>query len=236
MTIFALAYQAELRDQQTGKHLERTSIYVRLLADRLAGLPQYRGYLTPAYISGLEKSAPLHDIGKVGVPDSILLKPGKLTYEEMEQMKKHCEYGARILRRAEEKLGFRSFLSIAIQLAMHHHERWDGQGYPQGLAGERIPVSARIMALADVYDALSTTRPYKKAFSHQECLRIITEKRGTNFDPQVVDAFLECEATFERTSRELSDESRPVEGSPVRSTRALANPRKSRAISTAILP
>jgi HD-GYP domain-containing protein (c-di-GMP phosphodiesterase class II) len=205
VTIFALAYQAELRDQQTGKHLERTSIYVRLLAEQLAKLPEYRTYLTSAYIADLVKSAPLHDIGKVGVPDSILLKPGKLTHEEMEEMKKHCEYGTRILRWAEQKLKFQSFLTIAVQLTLHHHEKWNGEGYPQGLAGEKIPVSARIMAIADVYDAMSTKRVYKDAFPHEECLRLIKEQRGSHFDPQLVDVFLEKEADFKKTSKELVD-------------------------------
>ena len=205
VTIFALAYQAELRDRQTGKHLERTAIYVRALGEELAQLPAYRAYLSRAYISDLVKSAPLHDIGKVGIADSILLKPGTLTPEERQEIQRHREMGARVLRIAEKKLKFQSFLTIAIQLTLYHHEKWDGTGYPNGLAGEAIPLSGRIMALADNYDALRTTRPYKSAFSHEQSRGIIQENRGTHFDPALVDAFLRREADFRRISEELSD-------------------------------
>jgi HD-GYP domain-containing protein (c-di-GMP phosphodiesterase class II) len=205
VTIFALAYQAELRDRQTGKHLERTATYVRLLAEGLARLPLYRAYLTPSYIEDLVKSAPLHDIGKVGIPDAILLKPEKLTPVEMEEMKKHCTYGSRVLLIAEKKLKFQSFLTIAIQLALYHHERWDGSGYPHGLAGEAIPLSGRIMALADNYDALRTPRAYKEPFPHEQSCAIIREQSGTHFDPRLVDAFLGRHLEFERISRELAD-------------------------------
>jgi HD-GYP domain-containing protein (c-di-GMP phosphodiesterase class II) len=205
VTIFALAFQAELRDMQTGKHLERTAIYVRVLGEELAGLPQYRAYLTPTYLADLEKSAPLHDIGKVGVPDSILLKPGKLTTEERREIEKHCEYGARVLQIAEKKLQFQSFLNIAIQLILFHHEKWDGTGYPHGVKGDAIPLSGRIMAVADVYDALRTERPYKKAIPHQECRVMIEALRGTHFDPVLVDAFLGREGEFRRISEELAD-------------------------------
>jgi len=205
VTIFALAYQAELRDRQTGKHLERTAIYVRVLGEELARLPRYRAYLTPSYLSDLVKSAPLHDIGKVGIADSILLKPGKLTPEERGEINKHCEYGARVLRIAEEKLKFQSFLSIAIQLTLYHHEKWDGSGYPHGASGNAIPLSGRIMALADNYDALRTERPYKKSFSHEESRAIIVGLRGTHFDPLLVDAFLSQEGEFRRISEELAD-------------------------------
>jgi len=205
VTIFALAYQAELRDQQTGKHLERTALYVRILAEELARQARFRAYLSPAYIADLVKSAPLHDIGKVGIADSILLKPGKLTAEEMEQMKRHCEYGARVLQRAEEKLEFQSFLAIAIQLTLYHHEKWDGSGYPHGVAGEAIPLSGRIMALADNYDALRTSRVYKPSFSHEVCRAMIVEAGGKHFDPQLVEAFLSVEAEFLRISETLAD-------------------------------
>jgi len=205
VTIFALAYQAELRDRQTGKHLERTSIYVRCLGEELARLPAYRAYLSPAYLADLVKSAPLHDIGKVGITDSILLKPGKLTAEERKEIERHCELGARVLRIAEEKLKFQSFLSIAIQLTLYHHEKWDGTGYPNGLGGDAIPISGRIMALADNYDALRTERPYKKAFPHEQSRTIIEGLRGTHFDPALVDAFLRREQEFRRISEELAD-------------------------------
>ncbi|HET6452624.1 MAG TPA: HD domain-containing phosphohydrolase [Spirochaetia bacterium] len=205
VTIFALAYQAELRDRQTGKHLERTAIYVRALAEELALLPSYRSYLSPAYISDLVKSAPLHDIGKVGIADSILLKPARLTEEETAEMRKHCEYGARVLRIAEDKLKFQSFLAIAIQLTLYHHEKWDGTGYPHGLKADAIPISGRIMALADNYDALRTARPYKEAMSHEQTRAAIVERRGTHFDPTLVDAFLRREAEFRHISEELKD-------------------------------
>ena len=149
------------------------------------------------------KSAPLHDIGKVGIADSILLKPGKLTPEERAEINKHCEYGARVLQIAEKKLPFQSFLAIAIQLTLFHHEKWDGTGYPHGLSGDAIPLSGRIMALADNYDALRTERPYKKAFPHEETRSIIESLRGTHFDPVLVDAFVRREAEFRRVSEEL---------------------------------
>ena len=138
VTIFALAYQAEIRDRETEKHLERTCEYVRILAEGLSLLPKYRSYLTHDCIADIVKAAPLHDIGKVGIPDSILQKPGKLTAEEFEIIKKHCEYGANILRAAEKKLDFRSFLTIATKIIIAHHERWDGKGYPLGLKGEHF--------------------------------------------------------------------------------------------------
>ncbi len=205
VTIFALAYQAELRDRQTGKHLERTAIYVRALGEELAQLPAYRAYLSRAYIDDLVKSAPLHDIGKVGIADSILLKPGTLTPEERREIERHCEMGARVLRIAEEKLKFQSFLTIAIQLTMYHHEKWDGPGYPNGIEGDAIPISGRIMALADNSDALRTNRPYKSAFSHEQTRQMIAERRGTHFDPVLVDAFLRREAEFRRISEDLAD-------------------------------
>jgi HD-GYP domain-containing protein (c-di-GMP phosphodiesterase class II) len=205
VTIFALAYQAELRDRQTGKHLERTAIYVRMLGEELAKLPRYRTYLTPAYLADLVKSAPLHDIEKVGIADSILLKPAKLTPEERAEINKHCEFGARVLQIAEKKLPFQSFLTIAIQLTLFHHEKWDGTGYPHGLSGDAIPLSGRIMALADNYDALRTERPYKKAFPHEETRSIIEGLRGTHFDPALVDAFVRREPEFRRVSEELAD-------------------------------
>lgn len=205
VTIFALAYQAELRDRQTGKHLERTAIYVRALGEELAALAAYRAYLSRAYIDDLVKSAPLHDIGKVGITDSILLKPGTLSAEERREIERHCELGAGVLRIAAEKLKFQSFLTIAIQLTLYHHEKWDGTGYPHGLAGDAIPISGRIMALADNYDALRTRRPYKAPFSHEQTRQMIEARRGTHFDPALVDAFLRREAEFRRISEELAD-------------------------------
>lgn len=205
VTIFALAYQAELRDQETGRHLERTARYVRLLAEELSRLPKYQSYLSPEYIVDLEKSAPLHDIGKVAIPDSILRKPGKLTPEEFEIIKKHCEYGTRVLRIADEKLSFQSFLKIAIQMVASHHERWNGKGYPNGLRQEAIPLSGRIMALADVYDALRSERCYKKAIPHEKTLEILSRERGEQFDPDLVDVLLNIEKKFHEISSTLTD-------------------------------
>lgn len=206
VTIFALAYQAELRDIVTGKHLERTSMYVKILAEELSRDEKYRSYLTKDYINDLVKSAPLHDIGKVGVPDFILRKPGKLTVEEFEEIKKHSQLGHKIMTKVEERLTFQSFLKIAIQIILSHHERWNGTGYPAGLSGEDIPLSARIMALADVYDALRTQRPYKEIIFHEKCLEIIISERGRHFDPRIVDAFLSRETDFNFISRKFMDD------------------------------
>lgn len=205
MTIYALAYQAELRDLATGRHIERTRRFVRILAEELSRRPEFRGYLTAEYVDDLSKAAQLHDIGKVGVPDSILLKPGPLSEEEFDEVKKHSEYGAMILEKADARLSFQSFLKIAIHITRHHHERWDGRGYPAGLAGERIPLSARIMALADVYDALRSQRPYKRALDHTKCVEIIEQERSRQFDPRVVDAFLNREKEFKAISEEMVD-------------------------------
>jgi HD-GYP domain-containing protein (c-di-GMP phosphodiesterase class II) len=218
VTIFALAYQAELRDIVTGRHLERTSMYVKALAEELSRDDMYKSYLTKDYINDLVKSAPLHDIGKVGVPDYILRKPGKLTVEEFEEIKKHSKLGYKIITKVEEKLTFQSFLKIAIQIIMSHHEKWDGTGYPAGLAGEDIPLSARIMALADVYDALRTERPYKKIISHEKSREIIISERGRHFDPRIVDAFLSRETDFNFISKKFADDHTEPSLSDSRST------------------
>lgn len=203
VTLYALATLAETRDVETGRHLERTSQYVSIIANELKQLPQYKKYLTDNYIDDLVKSAPLHDIGKVGIRDSILLKPGGLTFDEFEQMKTHCEIGSETLRMASEKLDFRSFLTIAIQLSKFHHEKWDGQGYPDGLKEVEIPLSARIMALADVYDALRSTRPYKESMSHNKAKEIIISESGKHFDPEIVNAFIKNEMKFCEISRDV---------------------------------
>lgn len=198
-TITALASLAETRDNETGQHIVRTQHYVRALAEALCANPRFAGVLDEETIELLFLSAPLHDIGKVGVADRILLKPGKLTAEEFEEMKRHTLYGRDTLARAEETMGGpSSFLRVAREIAFTHHERWDGTGYPQGLAGDAIPVSGRLMALADVYDALISKRVYKPAFTHEKAKAIIVEGRESHFDPDVVDAFLELEAAFVR--------------------------------------
>ena len=212
--IYTLAAQAEIRDIETGKHLDRTAAYVEIIALELRRSAAYESYLTDNYISDLVKATPLHDIGKVGVPDSILCKPGKLTQEEQGHMQRHAVDGATLLKEADRKLAFQSFLKIAIQISGSHHERWDGKGYPAGLSGSDIPLSARIMALADVYDALRSQRHYKKAFSHEESREIIIADRAKQFDPEVVDAFLRAERKFETVAARMAD--KPLHGVPER--------------------
>jgi len=191
-TVFALAYQAELRDHETGTHLERTARYVDLLAGALG--------LADGPRSDLVRAAPLHDIGKVGIPDAILLKPGPLTVEERRVMETHCALGDSVLAAAEDRLSFRSFLTVAREVVMSHHEKWDGSGYPQKLAGEAIPLPGRIMALADVYDALRSARPYKGPRSHQECVDALRNLAGSHFDPRIVEAFLQVQEEFRKIS------------------------------------
>lgn len=195
-SILGLASLAETRDNETGGHILRTQNYVRVLAEQLSTLPEHHDQLPAETIDLLYKSAPLHDVGKVGIPDSILLKPGKLTDEEFEIMKGHAQIGADALQVAEDQLGSNSFLQIAREISLTHHEKWDGSGYPNKLRGDEIPISGRLMALADVYDALTSKRVYKPAFSHEKARGIIVEGRGSHFDPAVVDAFLHMEEEF----------------------------------------
>jgi len=206
-TIIAMASLAETRDNETGNHILRTQRYVRLLAEMLAQQADYASVLTPETIELLFKSAPLHDIGKVGIPDQILLKPGKLTDEEFEIMKTHTTLGLDAIKRAEAHLdGEESgFLKIAGEVALSHQEKWDGSGYPQGLSGEAIPLSARLMAIADVYDALISARVYKAAFSHEKAVEIIREGRGRHFDPTITDVFLQVEKEFQAIASDFKD-------------------------------
>jgi response regulator RpfG family c-di-GMP phosphodiesterase len=203
--IVSLSALAESRDNETGAHILRTQSYVKELALTLAKKPKHAVLLTPAYIDLLHKSAPLHDIGKVGVPDRVLLKPAKLTDEEFDIMKTHPAIGAEALSIAENQLGSSSFLRIAKEIALTHHEKWNGHGYPNGLAQEDIPLSGRLMALADVYDALISKRIYKPAFSHEKAKAIILEGKGQHFDPEVVDAFLEVEDRFISIAKKYQD-------------------------------
>ena len=205
-TILGLAKLAEYRDEGTGLHLERIREYAKLLADELGTLPRYKSYITDQYIEDLYHSSILHDIGKVGIPDAILLKPGSLNPAEFTQIKRHTTFGGDAISAIEEGLEGRSFLDLGKRIAYHHHEKWDGSGYPQGLKGETIPLSARIVSLADVYDALTTKRFYKEAYSHAKAKRIIVEMKGVAFDPQIVDAFLRREADFDRVRAEKIDE------------------------------
>lgn len=196
VAIVSLSALAESRDNETGAHILRTQEYVKALAEQMSLSSKHAPLLTPEYIELLYKSAPLHDVGKVGVPDNVLLKPGKLTDEEFDIMKKHPEIGAEALSIAEGQLGSSSFLRVAKEISLTHHEKWNGSGYPNQLAGENIPLSGRLMALADVYDALISKRVYKPAFSHDKAKGIIIEGKGEHFDPDVVDAFLAVEQQF----------------------------------------
>lgn len=213
-TILGLAKLAEYRDEGTGTHLERIREYARVLAEELSRLPRYRGYIDARYIEDIYQSAILHDIGKVGIPDTILLKPGELTGEEFEAIRRHTVLGAEAIAAIQEGIEGRSFLNIGREIAFCHHERWDGSGYPRGLRGEAIPLSARIVAVADVYDALTTRRFYKDAFSHEKARRIILSLRGKHFDPDVVDAFLRVEGRFDRIRRERLAEEESARGLP----------------------
>ncbi len=205
ITIESLATLAEYRDPETGGHVKRTQNYVKALAVQLKGHPRFRDELTDDAIEQLYRAAPLHDIGKVGVPDHILLKEGRLTDEEFEEMKMHVIYGRDALRVTEEKMGKNSFLKYVREIASSHQEKWDGSGYPEGLKGNHIPLSGRLMALADVYDALISKRPYKPPYPHEKALEIITEGRGTHFDPDIVDAFIEIGGTFRNIALTFAD-------------------------------
>ena len=190
ITIRMAASLAETRDNETGNHIIRTQRYVKEIALALMREKGSSRFLNPRQVELLVKSAPLHDIGKIGVPDAILLKPGKLDDEEFTEMKRHTIYGKDALMKTVEKMSDESFLLYAQEIAYSHHEKWDGTGYPQGLKGREIPLSGRIMAVADVYDALISKRVYKKPFTHTKAVSIIAEGRGRHFDPLVVDSFL----------------------------------------------
>jgi len=204
-TIEAMAFLSEYRDPETGGHIKRTKNYVKKLAEKLQSSPKYRDQLSDEIIDQLYKSAPLHDIGKVGIRDEVLLKQGKLTSEEYEEMKTHTLIGYSALHLASLKLGENSFLKYAMELSRHHHERWDGKGYPDHLAGTDIPLAARIMAIADIYDALISKRTYKPPFSHEQAVQIILNAKGTQLDPDLVDAFLEINEEFRRIALDFVD-------------------------------
>ena len=198
VSIRALAYLAEIRDPETGNHLRRTQRYIGSLCQHLQSHPRFADFLTDHNIPVLIKSAPLHDIGKVGIPDHILLKPGKLSPDEWEIMKQHARYGSDAIELAEKDAEKPvDFLKMAKEIAHYHHEKWDGTGYPEGLAGDTIPIPARLMALADVFDALISQRVYKPSFSLKKSVAIIHEGRGSHFDPDIVDAFLALQNEFQ---------------------------------------
>ncbi len=206
VTILAMASLAETRDNDTGNHIRRTQHYLKLLADDLKNHDRFRLFLDERTIDMLFKSAPLHDIGKVGIPDRILLKPGRFEPHEMEIMKTHCALGRDAIQHAEDQLGLEvEFLKYAKEIAYGHQEKWDGSGYPQGLAGDAIPISARLMAVADVYDALISRRVYKEGMPHAKAVSIIAEGRGSHFDPEMVDAFLRLADQFHEVALRFAD-------------------------------
>ncbi len=196
-TIFALVKLAESRDDDTGAHVERTSFLCKLMAECLKKLPEYENLIDDSYIDNIYKASPLHDIGKVGIPDNILLKPGKLTFEEFEIMKTHVDLGYNTLSEVENAYPANSFLKMGMDITRYHHEKWNGNGYPLGLKEKEIPLSARIMALVDVYDALRSKRVYKEAFDRERSIDIIKAGSGVHFDPVLVQVFLEHNAEFE---------------------------------------
>jgi putative two-component system response regulator len=205
LTIFALAKLAESRDPETGAHLDRVRNYCRVLAEELRSCPRFADNIDDDFIDLMFRTSPLHDIGKVSVPDQILLKPGKLTKEEFDVMKEHTVRGAETIRSLLNEFPNARFLRMAHDIILSHHEKYDGSGYPQGLAGNEIPLCGRIMALADVYDALTSKRVYKDAFGHQESRNLIISESGRHFDPDVVQAFLRREKEFLAILRSFSD-------------------------------
>ncbi len=206
VTILAMASLAETRDNDTGNHIRRTQHYLKLLADHLKTHQRFRLFLDDHTIDMLFKSAPLHDIGKVGIPDRILLKPGRFEPHEMAIMKTHCALGRDAIQHAEDQLGLEvEFLKYAKEIAYGHQEKWDGSGYPQGVAGDAIPISARLMAVADVYDALISRRVYKEGMPHAKAVSIIAEGRGSHFDPDMVDAFLLLADQFQAVAQRFAD-------------------------------
>jgi response regulator RpfG family c-di-GMP phosphodiesterase len=195
-TIYALIKLSESRDDNTGVHIERTAGFCRLLAQKARSVPEYANIVTDRFIDTIYKASPLHDIGKVGIPDSILLKPGKLTDEEFAIMKTHVQLGYDTLSKVGRQYDKNEFLKMGMEIALYHHEKWDGSGYNKGLKGAEVPLSARIMAIADVYDALRSRRAYKDAFSHEKSMEIINSSRGSHFDPMLVDVFSRCHEEF----------------------------------------
>jgi len=194
--IFAMSKLAESRDPETGEHLERMREYCRLISEKLAKTVKYESIVTEKFIENVYAASPLHDIGKVGIPDNVLLKPDKLNSTEWEIMKRHPTIGADTLRAVDEQHPGNQFIKVGIAIAEYHHERWDGGGYPHGLKGEAIPLEARILSLGDVYDALSSQRCYKKAFSREKTKEIILGSQGAHFDPDISDIFVDNEAEF----------------------------------------
>ncbi|QVK17548.1 HD domain-containing protein [Mycoplasmatota bacterium] len=197
-TIFALVKLSEARDEYTGLHVERVAVLCKYLTSELRKIPKYKDYIDDEYIENIYKASPLHDIGKINMPDRILLKPGKLTPEEFEVIKTHTRIGANTLLEFKKAYPHNKILEFAISIACYHHEKWDGTGYTHGLAGEDIPLSARVMAIIDVYDALRSKRVYKEAYSHEKSIEIIKQGKGTHFDPIIIDTLLQSEIEFKK--------------------------------------
>ena len=215
-TILGLAKLAEYRDEGTGAHLERIREYAKRLAEEMARNSRYKTIVTQDYIEDIFQSSILHDIGKVGIPDAILLKPGRLTDEEFEVIKRHTTMGGDAIGIIESRIKERSFLFMGKEIAYNHHEKWDGSGYPRGMKGEEIPLSARIIALADVYDALTSKRFYKEAYTHERSKDIIVDLKGSHFDPEIVEAFLILEAEFDTIRGEKFKEELELIDQPAR--------------------
>lgn len=194
--IFGLAKLAESRDPDTGHHLERIALYSTRLATAMRRHPKFRNIVTRSFVHSIGISSALHDVGKVGVEDSILLKPGPLTSDEYRRIQQHTVVGGECIRQIQRRVGDPMFLELAREIAMHHHEKWDGSGYPQGLAGEEIPLAARIVAVADVYDALSVRRVYKDPYPHEVCVEKIRKDAGRHFDPEIVEVFISIQHQF----------------------------------------
>jgi response regulator RpfG family c-di-GMP phosphodiesterase len=203
--IFAIAKMAESRDPETGEHLERIREYCKIIAEYLRSLPKYKEVIDDVFIKNVYTSSPLHDIGKVGVPDKILQKPGGLSEEEFDIMKEHAMIGERTLKEVDDQFPGNDFVHHGVQIAGSHHEKWDGSGYPRGLVGEEIPLVGRILALGDSYEALTSKRCYKEPYSHEKSRMIIIEGRGSHFDPDMVDAFLACEDQFIEVRKRFDD-------------------------------
>jgi len=207
--IFGLANLADSRDSETGAHLERIALYASILASALRRHCNYRRLVSPAFVRLIKISSVLHDIGKVGIGDAILLKRGRFTEAERTQMQNHTKIGGKCLKEIEQRLGTSNFLQMAREIALYHHENWDGSGYPTGLAGEQIPLAARIIAVVDVYEALSSKRIYKEPLPHEQCVAVIRSEAGKRFDPGLVEVFLEVEARFRDVARQYGTPSPP---------------------------
>jgi len=208
LTMFALAKLSESRDPETGAHIERVQTYARLIAQHLSTIDKFRAMIDPEFIRLIHQTSPLHDIGKVAIPDSILLKPGKLSTDEMAIMKTHAQIGAQTLDASQKRFPNVRFLQMARDIALSHHERWDGHGYPEGLKGDQIPLAARIVTIADVYDALTSRRVYRDSLSHAQAKELILQQRGLHFDPDIVEAFVTMEKQFITIRERFKDDER----------------------------